>query len=588
MRKLFISFWLGILCSMAIAPVTLAQQCQLNYRSCFPECSHLPSYPTYEKEACLTQCNNENNERQQQYNMCLEQQQAEEQPVEEPQQQPEEQPAEEPQQQLEEQPVEEPQQPRELEESTTGIKIYKAGVDIKQGDTVTTGNNELAEIHFSDGSIAQLGENSNFTYESESDIKLTLGKIYLSIKQALSGERRFRVRTTFATTAVRGTKFNMETDNTATVVQVTEGIVEVSDPSTNSTVEVNAGYKVTATDQGISSPVRIGENTPLPGRQQSSEQAGPLKFWNIAGGYTFVYDAAVWAAIIDSEWPTDTFFGPAELEQPIGAINVLPGYESLQQGIDGAKAREGIVLSNERKVKIGGHNGLRYDFKESWWEGEEAYFYRDGTIYQIGISSKEVEDLKLFDELLTSFTFEKIFNDVTSTHQYAQGIAYLKTIGFVAGYPDGSFKPDQTINRAEFTKLILADHPDLATCPVSQLPFSDVAKDAWFAPYVCVARSMGVIQGYPDGTFKPEQPVNFAEAGKIFINAILIASGNELLPSTDPWYRIFGETLAELGAIPPTIQKMDYAITRGEMSEMIMRIFEQITDLPSRNYQDLL
>jgi len=97
----------------------------------------------------------------------------------------------------------------------------------------------------------------------------------------------------------------------------------------------------------------------------------------------------------------------------------------------------------------------------------------------------------------------------------------LKSRGIINGYPDGTFKPDQFVNRAEALKLILgAVKVEIPTDAAMGLAgFSDVDGGQWYAPYLRKALSMGVVEGYPDGTFRPAQTVNLVENLKILIKA---------------------------------------------------------------------
>jgi len=107
------------------------------------------------------------------------------------------------------------------------------------------------------------------------------------------------------------------------------------------------------------------------------------------------------------------------------------------------------------------------------------------------------------------------FTDVPAVHPYRAAIRWGKDSGVLSGYPDGSFKPEATVNRAEFLKIVLAAKGIDATSGETASTFSDVEPGAWYAPYVRYAKDSGIIQGYPDGTFKPGQAVNFAEALKM-------------------------------------------------------------------------
>jgi len=87
--------------------------------------------------------------------------------------------------------------------------------------------------------------------------------------------------------------------------------------------------------------------------------------------------------------------------------------------------------------------------------------------------------------------------------------------GFVDGYEDGSFRPDAPVNRAEALKILnlAAGLQELEGSTV--VSFSDVFPEDWFTPYVKAAASREIVQGYSDGTFRPSNPITRAEAAKI-------------------------------------------------------------------------
>jgi hypothetical protein len=95
-----------------------------------------------------------------------------------------------------------------------------------------------------------------------------------------------------------------------------------------------------------------------------------------------------------------------------------------------------------------------------------------------------------------------------------EAVEYLNEKGIIKGYPDGTFKPDQVINRAEALKIIFESR-GIAVEEYSNSGFPDVDASLWFAKYVTSAKKLGLIQGYADGTYKPTQFVNKAEFMKI-------------------------------------------------------------------------
>ena len=111
---------------------------------------------------------------------------------------------------------------------------------------------------------------------------------------------------------------------------------------------------------------------------------------------------------------------------------------------------------------------------------------------------------------LTSHAYA--FSDAGQS-QYAQSIDALEARGLVKGYSDGTFRPFSPINRAEFLKLAM-DAKDIAVDSSSGNCFSDVHQE-WFAAYVCKAVDLGYVKGYPDGTFQPGKSINMVEAQKI-------------------------------------------------------------------------
>ncbi len=176
----------------------------------------------------------------------------------------------------------------------------------------------------------------------------------------------------------------------------------------------------------------------------------------------------------------------------------------------------------------------------------------------------------LFGSLLVSIPFiaygASVFPDVNN-HDYLVAIDYLQENRVIAGYPDGTFRPQNPVNRAEFTKIII--EATLGENPITSASdcFPDVSGSDWFASYVCYAKNNGVIAGYPDGTFKPANTINLAEASKILVNTFELPQSEV---SDGLWYRPFIESMGV--RIPPTLAAVSTSVNRAEMAEMIWRI----------------
>lgn len=181
-----------------------------------------------------------------------------------------------------------------------------------------------------------------------------------------------------------------------------------------------------------------------------------------------------------------------------------------------------------------------------------------------------------------SFAMGTGFSDVSSDHEFHASLNYVQEMGIVSGYPDGTFQPEKTINRAELTKILAESQfaSDIEGC--TQTDFPDVPADAWFSPYVCAAVKAGVVSGYPDGTYQPAQTVNVAEASKMIVNSF----GLETQTNADVWFEGYLMALGEKSALPVGIEAADGGLTRGQMAEIIFRLKTETTNKPSKMYMD--
>ena len=107
-----------------------------------------------------------------------------------------------------------------------------------------------------------------------------------------------------------------------------------------------------------------------------------------------------------------------------------------------------------------------------------------------------------------SKTYTSSFSDIKAGKWYSNPIGYLEGFKIISGYQDGTFKPDKQLTRAEFASVI-SRFAKLDT--TKKTNFSDVSSNHWAKDYIDNAISHGWMGGYPDGTFKPNQPITRAE-----------------------------------------------------------------------------
>ena len=122
----------------------------------------------------------------------------------------------------------------------------------------------------------------------------------------------------------------------------------------------------------------------------------------------------------------------------------------------------------------------------------------------------------MFARLLTAQieadkTYSNTFSDVPKGYWAANYIGYMQQFGIITGYSDGNFRPDAPVTRAEFAAI--ASRFEKLT--EGSKSFADVPDTYWAARYINFAATRGWVTGYSDGTFKPENPITRAEVAAV-------------------------------------------------------------------------
>lgn len=156
---------------------------------------------------------------------------------------------------------------------------------------------------------------------------------------------------------------------------------------------------------------------------------------------------------------------------------------------------------------------------------------------------------------------------------YETAIDGLLKRGIVEGYADLTFRPSASINRAEFLTILMNTRYGTTKQPNDLRCFKDLETKTpqWYARPVCLARELGVVEGYQDPkgdpsgwTFKPEKPVNFAEAMKMS----LLSFGILVAPTSDEWYEPYLNEARNRNILPELLQKPGAFLTRGQMASI--------------------
>lgn len=213
-----------------------------------------------------------------------------------------------------------------------------------------------------------------------------------------------------------------------------------------------------------------------------------------------------------------------------------------------------------------------------------------------------------------------MFVDVGSNHPYAYAISWMQYNGVIEGYNIigesyyKEFKPEQCVNRAEFLKMLFLTNETSLNEANYGNPFPDVPDTAWYRQYVTYAKFMGVLDGYPDGYFRPGNCVNRVEAMKMAANLMVLDKiRTQVTPlyyddkfiidmSGSAWYAKYARTLFEMRAVgtshtyfadntsvnAPIINfTPEGSMTRAEVAEMLYRI-KALVDNNRTVYSDYL
>jgi hypothetical protein len=169
-----------------------------------------------------------------------------------------------------------------------------------------------------------------------------------------------------------------------------------------------------------------------------------------------------------------------------------------------------------------------------------------------------------------------VFVDLNPQHKYYAQIADLKAKGIISGNPEGKIMADSPVNRAELAKILVeanVEDEEIAEARLGAGIYSDVDLQAWYSPYLHIAREKGILTGDGAGsgltTVRPAGYANGAEVTKMLVTAfeLPIEYGEGA-----SWYAPYWNTLQKMNILP--YQKANHQVSRGEMFYMISKILE--------------
>jgi hypothetical protein len=163
------------------------------------------------------------------------------------------------------------------------------------------------------------------------------------------------------------------------------------------------------------------------------------------------------------------------------------------------------------------------------------------------------------------------YPDAPSDRPTAIAISTLTEAGVLQGDPNGTIRPNAELNRAEFIKIVMSLMPTDDWTAYNTGCFPDVAAGAWYAPFVCRAKAMGIVTGHarpsvPESQwmFKPNSAVQYEEAVKVLAGMYALSLDSRGGVWYEPYLRAAQASDLAIGGLRPG----DH-IKRGEMARLV-------------------
>ena len=184
------------------------------------------------------------------------------------------------------------------------------------------------------------------------------------------------------------------------------------------------------------------------------------------------------------------------------------------------------------------------------------------------------------------------FKDVSPNYTFYNEVLYLSSEKIISGFPDGTFKPNDTVTRAQ-AAIMIGRALDL-NGNQRNTTFRDVTSNVTGSGYIAAAVEKGIIRGFPDGTYKPYQPVSRGQMA-IFLNRAFTLSIGQTNSFSDVSSKMAAyQSILNVAAdgiasgYSDGTYRPDLAVTRGQFSAFMARTLEpsfRVVDFPDKNLE---
>lgn len=142
----------------------------------------------------------------------------------------------------------------------------------------------------------------------------------------------------------------------------------------------------------------------------------------------------------------------------------------------------------------------------------------------------------------------------------------LRTLKILSGYEDGTLRLDNNISRAEIATILVRvlGYEDTVIVGMDEHKFNDVKDSHWASKNIKKAAKLGLIAGYPDGSFQPNKPITYAE-----ITAMMVRLTKQDKNLEGAWPYNYINKGRQLGIVQEEDVNFNKTVTRGEVSELL-------------------
>lgn len=235
-------------------------------------------------------------------------------------------------------------------------------------------------------------------------------------------------------------------------------------------------------------------------------------------------------------------------------------------------------------------DGVKYDTKP-----QKAYIYEKPVAWSLefdedgelvfSVPDENTLYCLVGDEMVEDFVFTNTYKKPGEKGETIKSGPQLNRddhVAYIMGYPDGTVQPEGEITRAEactiFFRLLTESSRDYYFARTND--YSDVNRGDWFNNAISTLSNAGIVTGYNDGTFRPNQPITRGEMAKIIANFANLNKGTKSFTDlSGHWSKTYVELAAGNGWIagyPDGSFRPDQKITRAETVTMINRVLERV------------